>query len=302
MTASGPGNSPFRRADPPGLWCDNSIDFLPEIAAAPLEKIASVARKNVLTMAPRPGRPWLDSYPRIIHLRDGIGEDFPGCGILGQKRLPIGGEETSFEYLKKALLDNAHSRNGRHHLWAWSTSEPDHLLDFISWLQETHQTQIPQNVWVGTSVTTPSDLGRVASLLRAGSPDTRRFVILKPIFESVDLKPYLGKLDWCIAGQSFQQEAGYAFDSQAARHLHEDCRRVGTALFLTSIHVSAGPDRLCSRLSDQAVVNWDLWPADLQLRQIPDPTCLPPRRKEKTSMKTFRLIAKQPPLIVGLNR
>ncbi len=44
----------------------------------------------------------MDGYPRVVHLHDTFGERFPGCGILSQKTVPLGGEETAFEYLKSA--------------------------------------------------------------------------------------------------------------------------------------------------------------------------------------------------------
>lgn len=280
MTAS--SNSAFRRRpDPPPLWANNVVDLLPEVSAKLLDRVSWVAELGVLTLIPNPSQPWLSGYPRIIHIRDSAGDRFPGSGILGLKTCPVGGQVSAFEYLKRTVVENALSRTGARHLWAWSTTEVDELLIFVEWLRNVHKMELPANILLGTRIQTASNLTRVASLLRAGAPHTKHFVIFEPSLEQVNLRSHLNGIDWCIAGQSRQLSA-CRFDVNVARQLRDACRRARTALFITAIGSSACP------IKTKGGTNWYLWPSDLQVRALPDPTFLLPGRNPEAMARKIK--------------
>lgn len=269
------------RAHPPPLWADSHVDLLPEAAATSLARVLQLSEQCKLTMALRFERPWLSGYPRIVHLRDTAGDQLPGSGILGLKTSPIGGQPSAFEYLKQAVVDNALSRTGMRHIWAWSTSEVGELLLFITWLRDVHNAVVPPNVWLGTRIQSTSDLNRLPLLLQAGAPATKRFIILEPTREQVDVKPFLGGINWVIAGLSSQAGA-CLFDVATARRLRDACGRARTPLFITAISSSVCPYKT------HGGKNWYLWPSDLRIRAFPDPTFLLPGRNPQAMARKIK--------------
>lgn len=79
----------------------------------------------------------------------------------------------------------------------------------------------PDNVWVGTSVGTQRSASMRIHRL-APIPAPVRFLSCEPLFESIDLQPWIHSIDWVIAGG--ESGAGYrAMKQQWARDLLIQC-------------------------------------------------------------------------------
>lgn len=213
---------------------------------------AKASRWSDLTGKSRADKPWLDTMPRLIFVSD-MGDSL-SRGI-------------SFEYLLAEVIDVARSSHGQRHIWQWLTKRPSRMARFSSWLSE-RGIAWPDNVWVGTSITTQSTLGRMTQLLRVGSETTTRFLSVEPQVEAIHIGESLRQLDWVIQGGESGKDSR-PFNVAWARQLRDDCERSGVAYFLKQLgaHILDGGHR--RKLKDSHGGEWDEWPADLRVRQMP---------------------------------
>lgn len=205
-----------------------------------------------LTRTLRGDKPWLNNYPRLIFVSD-------MSDALSRS--------VEFEYLNQQIIQVVTTKAGGRHQWLWLTKRPERMAHFSKWLLETG-TKWPANLWAGTSITNQKTTSRIRHLLQVGDECTIRFLSVEPQYEDVHLAEWLPRLDWVIQGG----ESGFGarpFDINWARSLAADCKSSGVAYFLKQL--GAFPTRDGERLNLQNGHggDWEEWPKDIRLRQLP---------------------------------
>jgi protein gp37 len=230
-------------------------------------RMAKAAAWSDLTGTVRPDKPWLNDHPRII---------FPGdMSDMLSKAVP-------FDYLKAELIDVALSPKGGRHVWMVLTKRPKRLLAFERWLGANFGIVWPDNIWVGTSVTGNTTLKRLDYLAEVGPDDTIRFVSAEPLWESIDLSPWLAPeyLDddatpifhlLIVGGESDQKgRQAHPFHVDWGLELMTLTNDVKTAFFwkqMGSHLIDSHGERI--RLKDHHGGDWSEWPEYLRIRQFP---------------------------------
>jgi protein gp37 len=224
-------------------------------------RMAEAAAWSDLRGQRREDRPWLDGHPRLIFVSD-----------MGDSLSKV----IEFDYLKTEIIDVALSEKGRRHIWLWLTKRPGRMAEFSGWLLQ-RGISWPTNVWPGTSVTRRDGMkGRLNSLLGVGGDDTTRFVSVEPQIEELNLLQWLPQLDWIIQGGESGSETGdemqrpRRFDVAWARSLAAQCKEARTAYFLKQLGTLAMNGDRALNLKDHHGGDWDQWPKDLRIRQVPD--------------------------------
>ena len=96
------------------------------------------------------------------------------------------------DWIQEVLL--AVEKKPKHHFLVL-TKRPDRIEKAI------RITGIPENLWIGTSVTSQEDLWRISALKGAIPPTARRFVSFEPLLGPIEFGPDgIGGIDWCIVG------------------------------------------------------------------------------------------------------
>ncbi len=197
-----------------------------------------------LTGIARPAKPWLGTTPRKVFVGD--------LGDVFSKAVP-------FDFLKAEIIDLA--RHCPHHIQLL-TKQPQRALQFAAWLNEPW----PENVWVGTSITGAASLPRIKYLSQI--PATQRFLSIEPLINDPKLTAQtIAGIDWMIIGGESDQGplAARPFDPQWARDVVNLGQQTGVAVFVKQL--GSRPIRLT--LSDTHGGEWDEWPDDLKIRQMP---------------------------------
>ena len=235
----------------------------PEQFAGRMEKAAKAPN---LTDQKRDDKPWLDGMPRLWFVSD-MG-DALSKGV-------------SFEYLHAEIIDVANSPMGRRHIWLWLTKQPKRMAEFSKHIGSA---KWPANVWPGTSITAKESvdrLHRVDHLRDVGNDSTTRFLSVEPQTEAVSLAGQLADVHWVIQGgesearrttEGTPEHAEYGarpFDLAWARQLREECHEAGAAYFLKQLgrHPAVGGKPVS--LKDPHGGEWDEWPTDLRVREVP---------------------------------
>ena len=193
----------------------------PEFFPGRLEK---AIRWKDLTGAKRPEKPWLDGYPRVVFvndLSDGFCPDVdPGW------------------WLEPCLNQMAASP----HIWMLLTKWPDRMAEFFE------QHSVPDNMWLGTTVTTQEDDWRIQWLLQIRA--AVYFVSLEPLLGEIDLTDYLYREneglplmlqmqggDVVLNGIIVGGETGHGarpMNPQWPRDIRDQCQAAGTPYFFKS--------------------------------------------------------------------
>ena len=217
-------------------------------------RMAEAARWSDLTGRRRFEKPWLNGHPRTIFISDM--SDALCDGV-------------DFSYLESEVVATVMSRAGARHRWLWLTKRTARMAEFSDRLGE-RGIVWPENLWVGTSVTSQAVAkGRIEPLLKVGTQDTVRFISLEPQFENVDLTPWLDRLDLVIqGGESGSRAEAAPFDLAWARDMREQCRASGTAYFLKQLGSRPVGENL-EAVHDPHGGESDEWPKDLRVRQVP---------------------------------
>lgn len=238
-------------------------------------RMAKAASHANLRGIPRPDKPWLGLMPRMIFIGD-LGDVFSAA--------------VPFDYLADELIGVATSPKGARHIWLVLTKQPSRLLAFSKWLRAERGIDWPENVWVGTSVTSSKTLGRIESLLQV--PAARRFISAEPLWEEINIKPYLkdGEISWVIIGGQSDQPGWPARSMDVAwvRRLIYDALMTCSSPFIKQF--GSRPTGLTTRLRDSHGGDWDEWPSDLRVRQVPSDV----RFDGLNSDETFRLQGSTP--------
>lgn len=133
--------------------------------------IAGRAKKAVgavdLWDKPRPEKPWLGGYPRVIFWGD--------LGDIFSKNVP-------FDFLADELIGAIRSPKGRLHGHLLLTKQPGRAAMFARWLKDDRGIDWPANIWTGTSITSRASLRRIDALCHVPG---RRFLSVEPLVEDV---------------------------------------------------------------------------------------------------------------------
>ena len=158
---------------------------------------------------------------------------------------------------------------GRRHIWLWLTKRPGRMAEFskallskgISW---------PQNLWVGTSITSNVSLSRIDDIAKVGTAETKKFLSVEPQLEEISWNAVdLSSISWIIQGG----ESGgmrRSFDLNWARELRDICRAGGTPYFLKQLGDNPVENGKSVKIKGQGSGgDWDFWPEDLRIREMP---------------------------------
>jgi len=140
----------------------------------------------------------------------------------------------------------------------WFTKRPQRMSE----LSDSISGNWPANLMAVTSITRQRTAdARIPWLLKVGGPKTVRGISVEPIWEPINLKPWLARLDWVATGG----ESGRAAEPCNAdwiRGLIADCREARVPLFVKQLGSRFG-------LKDSKGGDWNEWPEDLRVRQMP---------------------------------
>jgi len=141
------------------------------------------------------------------------------------------------------------------------------MAEFSAWLQGWN-IPWPENLWVGTTVTTDKTIGRLDGLFEVGDEQTTRFLSLEPQLEKVDLRKHLHGLDWVIQGGESGSDAR-PFELEWARQMRDHCQEANVAYFLKQLGSKPNDKGELLNLKDGHGGDWDEWPKDLRVREVP---------------------------------
>jgi protein gp37 len=130
-----------------------------------------------------------------------------------------------------------------------------------------------RNVWIGVSVEDQRRAEeRIPVLIEL--PAAIRFLSVEPLLESVDLTPWLPKLDWVIVGGESGPGARTC-ELAWLREVVDQCHAANVAVFVKQL--GARPHAPCwgDRGGDPTKLdakggNWEAWPEDLRVREMPE--------------------------------
>jgi len=215
-------------------------------------RVATAARWGWPTDKENLAKPWLGGLPRLIFLSD-MGDTLS--------------HNVSFDYLKTEIIDNTNSETGRRHIWLWLSKRPTRMAEFGAWL---HQQGIiwPDNLVAMTTVTSPSKSSRLDALRHV--PAKLKGLSLEPLFGPLNLN--LAGIDWVIVGGGSDVLAE-PFHVEWALELRDRCRASGTAFFLKQLGRNAWFQNLPYALVDEHGGDWNEWPEEWRVRQVPQAFC-----------------------------
>ncbi len=194
-----------------------------------------------LTGTDRLEKPWLNGLPRIIFLND-MGDTF-------SKKLP---EDWFAEFLP-AIASSAHR-------FLVLTKRPSLFARFAA------RNPLPENVWLGTSVTSDATLKRVEQLaeIETGGP---KFVSAEPLLDcpvwdrSEALKR--GDVKWMIFGGVSGADAPFC-DPGWIQYGVNFCSDFGIKTFVKQLGSNCG-----LKLKDSHGGDWNEWPTEFRVREMP---------------------------------
>jgi hypothetical protein len=100
--------------------------------------------------------------------------------------------------------------------------------------------------------------------LLAATPSAVRWASVEPLLEPVDLRLWLGSLDWVVVGGESGRGAR-PFDIAWARDVLRQCRAAGVPCFIKQL----GARPVALRLKHGKGGDMAEWPADLRVREFP---------------------------------
>ncbi len=199
-----------------------------------------------------PDKPWLNGLRRVIFIGD-------LCDLFSAA--------VPFDYIKTEIFDNAISKEGLRNNLLLLTKQPQRALQFASYLNNLG-IKWPENVWIGTSITSKASLPRIKHLVQI--PAAHRYLSLEPLVTDPELTiSDVSELDWMIVGgESDQgQYAARPFDVNWVRGIITLGKKANIAVFVKQL--GSLPVGLNNKLTDHHGGDWDEWPVDLRVRQMP---------------------------------
>lgn len=211
------------------------------------ERIKELTRWSDLTGKERPDKPWLNGYPRIVFLND-LGDTFT--------------EDLSEDWLLPIIpiLEDCG------HIIIILTKRVRRMVGLFSRLG-----RVPSNFWLMTTVTGKATEARISELVRIKqfAPDATLGLSLEPLWDKINLDQWWWRdLSWVVLGGESGQNAT-PFELEIALDLVAECRKMNVPVFVKQIGdnptLGGKPYR---RTSDKGG-NWDIWPAELKIREMP---------------------------------
>lgn len=146
------------------------------------------------------------------------------------------------------------------------------MAQFAAWLREEHGLDWPDNLWVGTSITSAATLGRVRELAKVGAPVM--FLSVEPLWEMVSFKKNLSEypaIRWLLlGGESDQGEnRAHEFRLEWARDILRECREADVAFFLKQLGSNVTENGRTLDFGKGHAGDWERWPVDLRVRELP---------------------------------
>jgi len=121
------------------------------------------------------------------------------------------------------------SKNWRDLIFNVIKKYPHHTFQILTKLPQNIDREMPENVWLGISVTNRPDV-----LIRAedfGSAKARiKFVSVEPFLESLGILPY--PIDWCIIGRLTGHGKKHNPTRKAIKRIVETCQHDNIPVFL----------------------------------------------------------------------
>lgn len=215
-------------------------------------RMTEASKWKDLTGTARKDKPWMNGLPRLVFVSD--------MSDALSKVVP-------FDFLEAEVIRPVTSAEGRRHHWLWLTKRPERMAKFSADLKA-RGVGWPENLWAGTSLTSQATTSRIDRLLRVGDEKTVRFLSVEPQHESIDLRPWLPRLDWVIQGG--ESGAGCRpFHVEWASELIAQCLAAGVGYFLKQLGSAVHRNGRPLRFTDSHAGDWDEWPEELRVRQIP---------------------------------
>ncbi len=212
-------------------------------------RVADMANSRDLCGSPDPDKPWLDGCRRLVFVSD-MGDAFSRCSDFG--------------FLKEDVMPHITSANGQRHFWLWLTKRPQTMARFGEEIGG-----FPDNVCAMTTITGPDTLYRLDHLRRI--PAKVKGVSAEPVWERIPPTLLdLASIDWLIlGGESGRRDVVRPFDLAWARELRDHCTEARVAFFLKQLGRRPEEKGVPVDLCDAHGGDWDEWPADLRVRQVP---------------------------------
>jgi len=203
----------------------------------------------------RPTKPWLNGKRRKIFVED--------MGDLFSKAVP-------FEYIRDEVFIPAMDANGSKHDLLLLTKQPNRVVQFATWLAS-QGISWPENIWMGTSITSRASLGRIKHLAKV--PARYKFLSLEPLIEDPKLTVAMirGKITQMIVGGESNQGSnpGRAFHLEWCRKIIKLGQKTNTAVFVKQVGSAPYEKGKPLALKDHHGGDWSEWAADLRVRQLP---------------------------------
>jgi protein gp37 len=227
------------------------------------ERIGKAARWRDLRGQSRPAKPWLDGYPRLIFFND-MGDTFT-------EGLPL----DWFMPWLQTMRDSPH-------VWIVLTKRAPRILEWAQLCRGAGG--VPRNFWLCVSLTGMASLGRLDAVrqLRQELPEHVLGLSIEPLL--TDLAPALrvrhcdlpGLVSWVkVGGESDRSVRGLFIPGRPCalewvRGLADFFRpRVPVFVKQLGSHPTEAGQRLA--LKDGHGGEWQEWPADLRVREMPLP-------------------------------
>lgn len=197
-------------------------------------------------------KPWLNGYPRVIFVNDMSDSFMKHIWKDGIKtELPI---DWLTDYMPRLIAAP--------HIYMFLTKRPSRAVKFF----RDYWGRVPDNFWVGTSVTGRATFGRAIELAKlAPICDGRLWLSLEPLYTGIKRfnSAWLNTLslyNWIVIGG----ESGISptiTDLTIFDQVVSDCAKTDTPLFVKQLGSGQGYG---SKGED-----WDQWPDRLKVRQMP---------------------------------
>jgi protein gp37 len=212
-------------------------------------RVAAMARSRDLGNSHDPDKPWLEGCRHLVFVSD-MGDAFS--------------RPSDFDFLKEDVMPQFASEKGSRKFWLWLTKRPQTMARFGEEIGG-----FPDNVCAMTTITGPDTLYRLDHLRRI--PAKVKGVSAEPVWERIDpSRLNLGGIDWLIlGGESGRKDVVRPFDLSWARELRDHCAEAGVAFFLKQLGRRPEEGGLPLELRDAHGGDWDEWPEDLRVRQVP---------------------------------
>jgi protein gp37 len=215
-------------------------------------RMAEAAKWRDLTGTERKDKPWMHGLPRLVFVSD-----------MSDTLSKV----VSFEFLETEVIRTVASTDGQRHRWLWLTKRPERMAKLSDDLKA-RSIGWPENLWVGTSITSRATTSRIDGLLRVGNDKTIRFLSVEPQSENIDFRAWLPQLDWVTQGG--ESGAGSRpFHVEWATDLIGQCKEAGIAYFLKQLGSLVYCEGRARRFRDNQAGDWSEWPEHLRVRQMP---------------------------------